>query len=43
MVRPKELGIFQNKGSLPKAIAGAEPLSQEYLILWGLSSVNLDN
>jgi len=43
MVRPKELGIFQNKGSLPKAGAGGEPLSQQYLILWGLSSVNLDN
>jgi hypothetical protein len=43
MVRPKELGIFQNKGSLPKAIAGGEPLSQECLILRGLSSVDLDN
>jgi hypothetical protein len=33
MVRPKGLGIFQNKGSVPKARAGGEPLSQEHLIL----------
>lgn len=41
--KAKELGIFQNNGSLPKARAGDEPLSQEHIILWGLSSVNLDN